>query len=285
MQKKYKGIAAILLLSGIAACSPALSDSEKSVQKEPEESLKTTLLKVGKADAIILQSKGQTMVIDTGEEDDGEELTGFLKDQGISYVDALIITHFDKDHVGGADTLIETVETGEIFLPDYTGSHTEYLDFMDALEQKNIVPHMLKEAEEFELGEASVLIEPPHSYDAGDSEEPDNNFSLITTVTHGKNSLLFMGDAKKQRIREWLPERAAGGYTFLKMPHHGVYNKALPELIDSVSPEYAVICSSDKNPAESETLNLLEQMNVQTFQTKDGNVTILSDGKTLECSQ
>ena len=92
MQKKYKGIAAILLLSGIAACAPALSDSEKSVQKEPEESLKTTLLKVGKADAIILQSKGQTMVIDTGEEDDGEELTGFLKDQGISYVDALIIT-------------------------------------------------------------------------------------------------------------------------------------------------------------------------------------------------
>lgn len=225
------------------------------------------------------------MVIDTGEEDDGEELTDFLSSQGISYVDVLVITHFDKDHVGGADTFIETMETGEVFLPDYTGSHTEYIDFMDALEQKNIIPRTLKESEEFELGEAFVLIEPPLSYDSEGEKDPDNNFSLITTVTHGENRLLFMGDAEKRRILEWLPSKAPEGYDFLKIPHHGVYNKALPALIDAASPEYAVICSSDKNPAESETLNLLTQRNIWTFQTKDGDITIVSDGSHLECSQ
>ena len=53
-------------------------------------------------------------------------------------MDVLVITHFDKDHVGGADTLVEGMEIGEVLLPDYEGIHTEYLDFMHALEKKRI---------------------------------------------------------------------------------------------------------------------------------------------------
>ena len=59
----------------------------------------STFLKVGKADAIVLESGGRAMVIDTGEEDDGQELVDFLKNRNISLVDVLIITHYDKDHV------------------------------------------------------------------------------------------------------------------------------------------------------------------------------------------
>ena len=47
------------------------------------EPLKVTLLKVGKADAIAIQTEKNTMVIDTGEEEDGEELVFYLKNQGI----------------------------------------------------------------------------------------------------------------------------------------------------------------------------------------------------------
>ena len=69
--------------------------------------LKIVLLKVGKADAIIAQANGKAIVIDAGEEEDGEEIVTYLKNQGLSRIEALIITHYDRDHVGGADTLVE----------------------------------------------------------------------------------------------------------------------------------------------------------------------------------
>lgn len=56
------------------------------------------------------------------------------ENQGISNVDTLIITHYDQDHVGGADTLVEAMEIGRVLLPAYEGDSTEYVDFMNALE-------------------------------------------------------------------------------------------------------------------------------------------------------
>lgn len=40
-------------------------------------------------------------------------------------VDVLIITHYDQDHVGGADTLVESLDGSAGFLPDYEGNHIE----------------------------------------------------------------------------------------------------------------------------------------------------------------
>lgn len=284
MYKKRNRIYAALLAG--ALLGSMISGGCSRAEAMPESgALKVTLLKVGKADAIALLTKGKAMVIDAGEEEDGEELVTFLSQQGITKVDTLIITHYDQDHVGGADTLIEEMEVGQVLLPAYEGIHSEYSDFMRALEEKKITPVKLDEKVEFEFGDAEVLVEPPLSYDAGNAEEMDNNFSLITTVTHGENKLIFTGDAQKQRIREWLENTKPDSCDFLKIPHHGVYNKALRELLDAVKPEYAAICSSHKNPAEVKTLELLKQKNVSVMETKDGDITVISDGKKLEIHQ
>lgn len=201
-------------------------------------------------------------------------------------MDTLIITHFDRDHVGGADTLVESMEIGRVLIPAYRGTNTEYTDFISALARKEIDAQELTEPVGFQLGEAVVQVEPPQSYDAPEgAAEADNNFSLITTVTHGKNSFLFTGDSQKQRIREWISGGTASASRFLKVPHHGVYNTALKDLLETVEPEYAVICSSAKNPADVRTLELLKNYNVGVFETKNGNVTVISDGVTLELRQ
>lgn len=248
--------------------------------------MSVNLLKVGKADAIVLQAGDETMVIDTGEEDDGEELVDFLTNQGITQVDVLIITHYDQDHVGGADTLIESMDVKQVYVPAYEGTHTEYVDFLYAMEENGITPTPLTQSVSFSFGDAEVLVEPPASYEiAPNTVENDNNFSLITTVIHGQNRLVFMGDAEKQRIRQWLDSGTAADCDFLKVPHHGVYNTALEDLLNATTPEYAAICSSNKNPAEPETLELLKEHGVETFQTKDGNITVISDGSKLELHQ
>lgn len=279
LHPKKIGKRALLFLTGLLLFLCGCRPEEKDV-------LTVSLLKVGKADAIIAQLGAQTIVIDAGEEEDGAEVVGFLEKQGILKVDILIITHFDKDHVGGADTLVEEMQIGTVFLPDYEGDGTEYFDFMNALESKGITPQRLTQPVEFAWGDAVVLVEPPQS-DTPDpnGKEMDNNFSLITTITYGEKRFLFTGDAEKSRLREWLAGETVADCDFLKVPHHGVYNKALEELLAAVTPEYAVICSSQKNPAEQKTLEVLEQYHVRTIQTKDGNVTVVCDGERLEVSQ
>ena len=71
-------------------------------QSEEDPNLTITALSVGKADALVLKQAGHTVLIDTGEKDDGDKIVRFLKNQGIHSVDLLVITHFDKDNVGGA---------------------------------------------------------------------------------------------------------------------------------------------------------------------------------------
>lgn len=286
MMKNYTGKAVAIALFCVTVCVSMIVGCTGKTDEESAAPLKVSLLKVGKADAIVVQTDEKTMVIDTGEEEDGEEVVMFLENQGIKYVDTLIITHFDRDHVGGADTLVESMEVGQVFLPAYEGNRTEYFDFMEALKQKNITPQELTQPVELEMGMAKVLIEPPLSYETdGSAAEFDNNFSLITTVTYGENSLLFMGDAEKQRIRQWISGDTAADCDFLKVPHHGVYNTALKELLEAVTPEYAAICSSNKHPADVQTLELLKQQSIRPLQTKDGNITIISDGSRLEMSQ
>lgn len=270
---------ALAVLSSFLAIFNGCQLSEKAA-------LEVTLLKVGKADAIVVLAQAQTMVIDTGEDDDGAELVSFLKRRGCEKVDTLIITHFDKDHVGGADTLAESMEIGQVLLPDYQGTGTEYQEFINALADRNIVPQRLTASLEFALGEASVLVEPPLSYAAvNDTDDADNDFSLITTIVHGENRLLFTGDAEERRLKEWLSDKSTQNCDFIKIPHHGKYDAMLETLLEAVKPEYAVICSSAKNPADQETLELLTQHQVSVFQTKDGDVTVHSDGKQLEISQ
>ncbi|MEG2118908.1 MAG: MBL fold metallo-hydrolase, partial [Pseudoflavonifractor sp.] len=224
MVRTHRGKTAATALLCLMIC--ALLPGCKTTVPEPQHILpmQVSLLRVGKADAIVLQAGEETLVIDAGEEEDGEELVTFLTNQGIQRVDTLIITHFDRDHVGGADTVVEELEIGQVFLPAYEGSSTEYLDFMEALKEKSILPKNLTEPVEFTFGDASVLVEPPLSYEVpGKLAEIDNNFSLITTVVHGEKRFIFAGDAEKQRIRHWLEEGTVAPCDFLKMPHHGVY--------------------------------------------------------------
>ena len=270
-----KRIAALLLAALLSAVLSACA-------KENGDALTVTLLSVGKADAIVLQCSGQTMILDTGETDDGRKLLKYLDEQEIDRVDVLIITHFDKDHVGGAALLTEKMPPERVLLPDYESERPEYLSFLQALAAGGIEPERLQAAERFSLGGAEVLVEPPPAFleDVG-----DNDRSLITTVCFGEKRLVFMGDSEKLRIRQWLNNSRPQSCDFLKLPHHGDYDKALPELLAVLRPRFAAICDSDKNPAEEKTLEALSELGVRVCRTAEGTVRIVCDGKSIRVEQ
>ena len=309
MSKKIARITGTILLVALVAFVARGLFSPEVMAKGSREMIKINILKIGKADAIIVDAGIQAMVIDTGETDDGPELLEKLQAAGINKVDTLIITHFDKDHVGGASQLLQSVQVGRVLIPDYEGTIPEYTMFMEALASAGITPERITTVQTFSIGDAAVIVEPPVSYDIPGQElevdisgnslaeegvsetanngmvEYDNNFSLITTMIHGDNRLVFMGDAEDERIADWLDSEEAKECDFLKVPHHGVYGSGMDALIERLKPTYAVITDSEKNPADEGTIELLKKNGATVYETLNGRVELTSNGTAINIRQ
>lgn len=282
MYKTVKVIAAAAAVcSALAACGTAAEKPVRTAAPEVTGEYKTTILKSGKADAIVLKTQNHTVVIDSGEKNDGDEIIDYLKSSGISEVDYLIITHYDKDHVGGAPELMSGVKINEIIVPDYEGNNSEYTAFTTALSSLELTPTRLTANMSFTLDDVLFELYPAQK---PQYKEEDNDYSIVTSVTHGKNTFLYAGDCETERLAE-LPDQMEMPHTFLKVPHHGVYCSGMDEFIKSVSPGYAVITDNAKNPADEKTTALLEAAGAKVYSTQNGPVTAVSNGTDITVTQ
>ena len=270
-------IFATLLLSG---CNQKNVITKTAVPNVTGE-FNFSVLKAGQADAIIIKTQSHCVIIDCGEKDDGDEIAEYLSENNITNIDCLFITHFDKDHVGGFPKVIESVTASKIFVPDYEGSNDEYEKYLKSVEENGLNVNVLTEDTSFIFDDVLFEVSAPqkNSY-----SESDNDFSLVISVTHGENTFLFTGDAEAERLREILTV-FGHQYDFLKVPHHGKYNKNTKLFISTIKPTYSVITDSDKNPADDRTLSILEGNESMVYSTKSGDISVTSDGKEIKIEQ
>lgn len=267
-----KLFSAMLVVMTAASCVKA-----KTV---PSDTLHVYFFDAGKADAILLYTAESAVLIDTGETGFGTKIRSYMNSYGIDHLDALIITHFDKDHVGGAAEILGTYPVDTVYISDSPKDSDEYKAFTAALEKAGMSAVTVTDEESvlLNLDDVRYEIDGPdvRDYDADDS----NNSSLITSVTYGTSSFLFTGDAEEERLEEYLADHDAQ-YDVLKVPHHGNWQKALKALVEITDPEIAVITCSKNEGGEEKTLNLLSKNGIRTFLTYEGPVLITSDGETL----
>ena len=214
-------------------------------------------------------------------ESTNEKIVELLQEKGISNVDYIFITHFDKDHVGGFPEVMDNVTASNIIVPNYEGNNDEYEEYLKTVSNKGLQITPLTKDTNFILDDVLFEVSVPkkQSYAEG-----DNDFSLVISVTHGENAFLFTGDAEADRLTEVLSEFGRQ-YDFLKVPHHGKANKNTKRFITTVKPTYSVICDSDKNPTEDETISILEFVESEIYSTRNGNISVLSDGKEIKIVQ
>lgn len=268
--------ALILILSGIWGVIHLSETAGNTAQNR----LEIRALSVGKADALIIQEGEKVLLIDAGEEDDGDEVVKELRRRGVSRIDLFLVSHFDKDHVGGAAYVMEQMEVLSVLLPDYEGDRPEYRDFLEHLDGH---PDVRKVTAPLQLVQGGMQItvypaeDPAEIQNTGD--EYDNDMSLVTSISYGSRKFLFTGDIEKTRIRQMLAADVDWSHDWIKMPHHGRYQKVLEDLLEAVAPSKAVICCSEKNPAEEKTLELLEKQRIQVWDTKEQSVVTVCDGE------
>lgn len=284
----FKKLTALLL--GAITLLTAAGCTQSSGSQEPESGipvtgdLTVTALNVGKADALVLQTQNAVTVIDTGNKGDGKQIEKFLTNQGIDTIDNLIITHFDKDHVGGAARVINRLTVKNVYVPDYTSDSDEYNSFIEKIgeTQTPLTAMAAKSQTEWQADDARFTLYAPQETFYGKDEE--NDFSLVLYVQHGSNTLLFAGDAENARQQE-IMDLKLGDVDFLKVPYHGNYMKTTEAFLDACNPKVAVVCCSEKENADPSTVETLQKRGIETYYTYQGTVTVVSDGKALRCEQ
>ena len=230
----------------------------------------------GKADAFLLTTRRGAVLIDAGLRGFGREIVAHLEHAGIGAIDWLIITHFDRDHVGGAARVINRFPVRRVLQGGDPGDGDRR--YFRALNRSGLAPVTVRRTLRFRLDGVKFTVEPPGR------GRGRNNASLIVSAVAGERAFLFAGDAQTERLEEYLNTRPRR-YDFLKVPHHGQAEPLMAALAARIAPEIAVITSSEDQPELKQTVRALKAAGARVLLTRKGPILVTTDGKTLEARQ
>ena len=217
------------------------------------------------------------MLIDAGNNEDGELLVKYFNKQKITNFKYLVGTHPHEDHRGGLDDIINNFNIGTIYIPDVITTTKTFMDVLDAIENKNMTYNVPKIKEEFYLGDAKITV----VYTGTDTRDL-NNTSIVLRLEFGNTSFLFTGDATDKSEEKILNSGINIQADVLKVGHHGSKYSTTDEFLNAVNPKYAIISVGDDNiykHPESKTISKLKSNNIEIHRTDlEGTIIVSSNG-------
>ncbi|MBT5774529.1 MAG: ComEC family DNA internalization-related competence protein, partial [Dehalococcoidia bacterium] len=244
------------------------------VLQSPDDRARVTVLDVGQGLAVLVEDRGQAVLIDTGPPDG--VVVSALPGR-IGRLDAIVLTHSDSDHAGGLGALIDRVEVGAVLASERTRGE---------LERETGVPLVGSSfdiGDEIGLGERTTIevLSPPLAT-AGRGHESDNDGSLVLLVTIGDRRILVTADIE-ERAEQWLVESGQElGADVLLVPHHGSKSSSTQEFVAAVDPVVGVISVGGNAYGHPSAEVLARYSEVSLYRTDvDGSVVVTSDGERL----
>ncbi len=254
--------------------------------------LRVTFLDVGHGDSVFVEfPHGGNMLVDGGnggKRDIGRNVVlPFLRNKGISVIDAVVMTHPDSDHVGGLISVINGINVRQIF---ESGAKTEsgaYIDFRSAALKNKIKQRALKRGDLIEgLKDISLLCLNPPAEWLNDPAVSENDKSLALRIKYGQTAVLLCGDIGERPISEMASLAPLIKAEVLMLPHHG--QELTPEreaLIDTVKPACAVISQGNtlsEMSRSGRTEELVSAKGIKVFRTnRDGAICAVINGKDI----
>lgn len=277
----------IILITGCQSNEKKLFDEHNnSNQIGIEESDKSLLMvhfiDVGQGDAILIQNGDHAMIIDGGNNNDGELVSSYIKKQNIESFDYVIGTHPHEDHIGGLDVVINNYNVDQIFLPSYIMPTDTYEDLLVAIKNNNLSITKPVVGAEYNLGDAKFVIIAPNKEDYGDNV---NNYSIGIKLMHGNISFVMVGDAEIKSEEDMIRNGIDLEADVLKINHHGASTSNSFNFLKAVDPIYGIISVGKDNkyghPSSNVVTSLLED-DVQIYRTDEmGTIIVTSNGKNI----
>lgn len=229
-----------------------------------------TFLSVGQGDCTVFQTGGTTILIDDGPKsptfDAGQKIVlPDLEKLGAESVDLILLSHPDRDHVGGTGALLKAfprarIAMSEQFLND---PHLQAELSEWGLHTGDLL--WLGDSARVRIGDFTLGVEDPPLIAGG----PDNDGSMFIHLVNGPASAVFSGDADASTEVRMEPAENWSSQV-LKVGHHGSRTASDPSWLNTVHPTYAVVSCGRNNeyghPAP-ETLRNLDEAHAKVYRT------------------
>ncbi|MDU4325489.1 MAG: MBL fold metallo-hydrolase [Clostridium celatum] len=271
-------IVIFIMICSIISFLKIKNDSKRWVDADVTVKLpfEIDILSTGKSDFILIEAEGKFIIIDCGFYENSTKIKEFLNYKDVEEIEYLILSHNDKDHIGGAPIILDNLKINNLVQADYEKNTVQYKNYIEAVERNELNPILLHSNIITNINGAKITIYPAIK----DTYDKSNDYSIIVGVDYGKYRFLFTGDAEDERMKEFI-EEDTGNYTFLKMAHHGIYNDEVGKFLESVSPSYAAITCSYFMYPDRKLISLLNEQKIKTFYTSSGDISIKSDGENI----
>lgn len=236
--------------------------------------LRVTVLDVGQGLAVHVQTAQRDLLFDTGpafseEADSGNRIIlPYLRALGVTRLDALVVTHADADHSGGAESVVDGIAVERML------SSVPFENRLAALPvtQQPCVAGMQWEWD-------GVRFEFLHPLVADYAKEggKSNDMSCVLRISSTGGSMLLTGDIEA-RSEAALLARAGERLRsdILLVPHHGSRTSSTPEFLAAVGAQRAIIPVGYRNRFRHPHPAVLARYEgVDVFRTdRDGAVTV-----------
>ncbi len=252
------------------------------LRHNPEWSL--TMVDVGQGDSLVLRDRKACFLIDGGSSSVSQvgtyRILPYLKSQGISHLDGILVSHPDEDHTNGILELLEIVkERGAtltvdfLYLPLWMKESEEERELKEAAEQCGAEVRYLARGDRIESSTIELTVLSPF-YEGG--IRSGNSGSVVLSLTCGEFDALLTGDLERDGEQLLLP--LDENYDYLKVGHHGSKGSSSQEFLDQVQPSVAAVsapANSSYGHPHQETLERLEKAGADIYVTRDlGAITV-----------
>jgi competence protein ComEC len=240
--------------------------------------LRVTFLDVGQGDSALVEAPGAAVLVDEGPPE--ADVAGQLRRLGVRSLNAIVLTHPQRDHIGGAPRVVDRLDVEAIAEPGIEAPSPDREAVLAAARRLGIPVVVVHSGEVFELGKLELRVLWPD--DPGLPSEDPNQHAVVALASYGATDVLLTADAESD-VTARLHLRPV---EVLKVAHHGSEDPGLPDLLRVLRPSIAVIsvgAHNDYDHPRPETLAALEaQPGLRTLRTDvNGRIVVESDGRTL----
>ncbi len=250
----------------------------------------------GAASTLLLPDK-QVIVVDVpgragSRFNGGTTVAAGLRALGLSHVDVLVLTHAQSDHLGGALSLLRSVnKVGEIWLPDVPDAHADKrVRSIERYAAKHAIAVRWMAIGDSKLwqdssGEALLLqvLWPPRGHDPRNA----NNTSLVLRAdlngdlkadpnagSNGHVDMLWPGDIEIEAERS-LIQAGLKPVDMMLMPHHGSRSSSHTAFVQALQPDLAVAQAGVSNRYGFPAVTVVQRYRasgVRVYNTANGAV-------------
>jgi competence protein ComEC len=245
---------------------------------QPPTGLRVTFLDVGQGDSALVEAPGVAVLVDQGPPE--ADVAGQLRRLGLPSLSMLVLTHPQRDHIGGAPMVMERFAVGVVLDPMIPSPSSEHDAVVRIATDRGTRLLAARVGDVYRFGALRLRVLWPDG--PGRPGTDPNQRAVVILASYGDADVLLTADAESD-VTGRLP---LGQVEVMKVAHHGSEDPGLADQLRVLRPRIAVISVGEGNDyghPRNETVAVLEAVpRLRLLRTDlDGRVVVESDGRTV----